>query len=137
METGMYQTKKLVAALFSAALLCTSGVALAAGGGGAHGNPHGGPPGQSGPAPGQSAGAPGRSGMPGPAALPGQNSPQGRAVGFSGSVTGIQGGTVDLRFSSGATSTFQVSSSVLAALKAHPGKKNLIFFTTNGTEITA
>jgi hypothetical protein len=145
----MYRPQKLLAALFSAALLCTTGIALADKGG--NHDKHGGS--SQGPAtPGQSSGGSnskssrGPGGIGGPQSAPGsfdrsmsrKNNENGE---FEGSVDDrdMSGGAkagIKVKLSNGATQTFEISDSALNSLKAHQGHGDLIFF-TNGQQITA
>ncbi len=154
----MYRPQKLVAALFSAALLCTTGIALADKGG--NHDKHGGSSAQS--APGSSnnsnSKAPsqrGPGGMGGPQSGPGSfdrgmarsnRADDGTRGGqFEGNVDAAASkrGSMDARaainvkLSNGATRSFDISQGALKSLKEHDGRSNLIFFTGKNGEITA
>ncbi len=144
----MYRPQKLVAALFGAALLCTTGMALADKGG--NHDKHGGSSAQS--APGSSnnsnskaASQRGPGGIGGPQSAPGPFERGGmRGSEFEGNVDaaskrGSMGASaaINVRLSSGGTRTFGISDAALNALKKHQGRGDLIFFTTNSSEITA
>lgn len=155
----MYRPQNLVAALFSAALLCTTGIALADKGGNhdKHGGSSHGPsaPGQStnsGPQAGPQRG-PGGIGGPqsGPGSFDRDMSRHSRTSGdgsrgseFEGSVddrdasgSGGAKAAVTVKLSNGSTHAFAISGAALASLKDHSGRRDLIFFTIDGKEITA
>ena len=145
----MYRPQNLVAALFSAALLCTTGIALADKGG-HHGDKNSSKTQTT--APGQSGGGStsrGPAGIGKPQTSPGdfdRSMMHGRkddgsgGTEFEGTETGLSGGAtaaVTIKLGNGSSHTFPLSAAAAAALKAHQGHGNLIFFTTNGQEITA
>ena len=136
------QPQKLIAAFFSAALLCTTSIALADKGG--NHDKHGGSPGQSGSAPGQSQSSNsqhGPSSNQGPRQSPGftlGSSLMDKSNGMEASVQGSSSDSVSLKLANGSTQTFAITSPALTALKSHGTKsEKLIFFTNNGTTITA
>ena len=157
----MYRPQNLVAALFSAALLCTTGIALADKGGNhdKHGGSaaHGGSvPGQSSTGDSQRAGTDrGPGGIGGPRSSPGSFEQRSfdknnrtdngmRGSQFEGSVDAdaskrgmmnAQAG-INIRMTNGATRSFDISDAALKSLKVHDGRSNLIFF-TNGNQVTA
>jgi len=145
----MYRPQKLVAALFSAALLCTTGIALADKGG--NHDKHGGSSSQSAPGSGsnsnsKAASRRGPGGIGGPKSAPGpfeRSSMRGSEfegnVDAAASKRGSMGAraAINVKLSNGATRTFDISDAALNALKTHQGRGGLIFFTTNGKEITA
>jgi hypothetical protein len=58
---------------------------------------------------------------------------------FEGTVNGSAGAkaAINIKLSNGSTRTFAMSSAAAESLKAHQGHGDLIFFTTNGQQVTA
>ncbi len=153
----MHRPQKLVAAFLSAALLCTTGIAFADKGGNhdkKSSSSHGAPaaPGQSNSGGDSKAAAQrGPGGIGGPRSSPGdfdRSMSRNRTMGsggseFEGSASdrdvfgaGAKAG-VHVKLSNGGTHDFSISDAALNSLKAHQGRGDLIFFTTNGQQITA
>ncbi len=147
----MYRPQKLVAAFLGAALLCTTGIALADKGGN-HGDKHSSTT-QTAPAPGQNASSSasrGPGGMGKPQTAPGnfdrsmmRNRTDDGSGGseFEGTVNGTgpanAKAAVNIKLSNGSSRTFAISSAAAESLKAHQSRGDLIFFTTNGQQVTA
>ena len=146
----MYRPQKLVAAFFSAALLCSTGIAFADKGG--NHDKKGGSSSHGAAAPGQNnnggdskaASQRGPGGIGGPRSSPGDfdRSIKARGGEFEGSAgdrdvfgSGAKAG-VHVKLSNGGTHDFDISDAALNSLKAHQGHGDVIFF-TNGQQITA
>ncbi len=154
----MFRPQNLVAAFLSAALLCTTGIALAdkdkGGNHDKHGSSAAAQPGQSNSGGDSKAAAQrGPGGVGGPRSSPGEfdrSMSHSKTTGdgslgteFEGSAggrdvfgTGAKAG-VHVKLSNGSTHDFAISEAALNSLKAHQGRSDLIFFTTNGQQITA